>query len=95
MFWWFKSGGSRLKFQLSSIQVENAFDGVVKYKNKKDEKDNRLSTRKEGKNGGEHGHGLKNIRRAVEKYNGHMDITHEGTVFSVAIVLFTEIEEKE
>ena len=26
------------------------------------------------KQGGDHGYGLKNIHRAVEKYNGHMDI---------------------
>jgi signal transduction histidine kinase len=60
------------------IQVENTFDGVVK-------KDNaQIITRKE--NGG--GHGLKNIRKSVEKYNGHIDISHEGNIFSVGILLY-------
>ncbi|MCL2216559.1 MAG: ATP-binding protein [Defluviitaleaceae bacterium] len=63
------------------IQLENTFDGVVKYDNK------RIATRK---NGGEHGHGLKNIRKSVEKYNGHIDITHDENVFSVGVLLYVD-----
>jgi sensor histidine kinase regulating citrate/malate metabolism len=38
----------------------------------------------------EHSHGLKNIRKSVEKYNGHMDITHEENIFSVGILLYVD-----
>ena len=38
----------------------------------------------------EHGYGLKNIRKSVAQYNGHMDISHEGNVFSVGILLYVD-----
>ncbi|MCL2199270.1 MAG: GHKL domain-containing protein [Defluviitaleaceae bacterium] len=65
------------------IQVENTFDGVVKYDN--NTADKRVSTRKSG---GEHGHGLKNIRKSVEKYNGHIDITHDENIFTATVLLY-------
>ncbi|MCL2189034.1 MAG: GHKL domain-containing protein [Defluviitaleaceae bacterium] len=65
------------------IQVENAFDGMVKYDN--NTADKRISTRKSG---GEHGHGLKNIRKFVEKYNGHIDITYDENTFTVTVLLY-------
>ena len=64
------------------IQVENTFDGIVKYAKGTDMV---ILTQKSG---GEHGYGLKNIRKSVEKYNGHVDISHEGNVFSVGILLY-------
>ncbi|MCL2188805.1 MAG: GHKL domain-containing protein [Defluviitaleaceae bacterium] len=67
------------------IQVENTFDGVVKYDNNTDDK--RISTRKDGD---EHGHDLKNIRKSVEKYNGHIDLTHEENIFSVGALLYVD-----
>ena len=42
------------------------------------------------KNGKEHGYGLKNIHKSVEKYNGHMDISYEGNIFSVGILLYVD-----
>ena len=66
------------------IQAENTFDGIVNYEASKKK---RLSTRKTG---GEHGHGLKNIQRAIERYNGHMNITHEDNIFSVTILLYAD-----
>jgi len=65
------------------IQVENTFDGVVKY----NIEDKRISTRK---NSGEHGHGLKNIRKSVEKYNGHIDIAHDENIFTVTVLLYVD-----
>ena len=61
------------------INIDNSFDGKVKYT--------------EGivaslKTGDGHGHGLKNIRKSVEKYNGHIDISHEKNIFSVGILLY-------
>lgn len=63
------------------IQVQNTFDGVVRYDN---EEQKQIVTLKSGS---EHGHGLKNVRRSVEKYNGHFDISHEGNVFSAVVLL--------
>jgi len=69
------------------IQIENTFDGVVKYAEETNEKEKRIVTRK---NIGEHGHGLKNIRKSIEKYNGHFDITHEGNTFSTVVLLYVD-----
>ena len=69
------------------VQVENTFDGEVKYANGKDGIAEAITTRKIGDN---HGYGLKNIRKSVEKYNGHVDINHEGNVFSVGVLLYIE-----
>jgi len=49
------------------IQVENPFDGTLKYSGKPSA--TTLATRKSGS---DHGHGLRNIRRALKKYNGGM-----------------------
>jgi len=63
------------------IKIDNTFDGNVKYT----DKEKHITTLKDGE---EHGHGLNNIRKSVEKYNGHMDITHDGNIFSVGILLY-------
>ena len=64
------------------IEVQNTFDGIVKYA---DEGERCIATRKTGDG---HGHGLENIRRSVEKYNGHMDVTHADGIFSVSVLLY-------
>ncbi|MCL2841755.1 MAG: GHKL domain-containing protein [Defluviitaleaceae bacterium] len=69
------------------IKVDNAFDGEVKYAKGKNGAEKVIATRKDGDN---HGYGLKNIRKAVEKYNGHLDITHDDGVFSVGVLVFAE-----
>ncbi len=67
------------------IQVKNSFDGILAYtENSKKEKRTLTSRKTES----DHGFGLKNIKKSVEKYNGQMDVTHEGNLFSVAIVLY-------
>ncbi|MCL1788340.1 MAG: GHKL domain-containing protein [Defluviitaleaceae bacterium] len=70
-----------LKFTKSNlfIKVDNTFDGEVKYVN------NIIATRKTD---GDHGYGLKNIRKAVERYNGHLDIRPRDGVFSVSALLY-------
>jgi len=70
------------------IYVENTYDGTVNYAaepGKGGKK--RIITRKSGS---EHGHGLKNIKRAVEKYNGHISITHQVKTFSVTVLLYID-----
>lgn len=69
------------------IQVQNTFDGNVLYTSGMHRKEKTIATRKTG---GSHGYGIKNIKKAVEKYNGQTEIKHEGHVFSVAILLYLE-----
>jgi len=69
------------------IKTDNTFDGLVKYAKGKDGTAEAITTRKSGDN---HGYGLKNIRKAVEKYNGRVDISYEDNVFSVAILLYVD-----
>jgi len=66
------------------IKVDNTFDGIIKYEDDGNGKKN-IATRKSGDI---HGYGLKNVFKSVEKYNGHVDITHEDNVFSVAILMY-------
>ena len=68
------------------VQVENTFDGLVEYKEEGGV--NRIVSRKPGS---ENGYGLENIKRSIEKYNGKMDITHEGDVFSVTVLLYVDV----
>jgi len=63
------------------VKVENTFDDKVKFLN---------GSITSLKSGNEHGHGLKNIKRSVEKYNGHIKITHSNGIFHVALILLVE-----
>ena len=58
------------------IKAENSFNGELK--------EDMASL----KGGPDHGHGLKNINRSVDKYGGRMKIAHTDTVFSVSILLY-------
>ncbi|MCL2233432.1 MAG: GHKL domain-containing protein [Treponema sp.] len=69
------------------IMVKNTFDGVVVHARDKSEKGfaaGIIATRKDGR---EHGYGLGNIRRCIDKYGGHMDISHDDRWFSVTLML--------
>jgi len=70
------------------IKIENSFDGIIKYTEGKDENEKRITTLKVEN---EHGYGLENIRKSVEKYNGHMGISYEGKMFSVGILLYVGV----
>ena len=69
------------------IAIENTFDGKVKYANGKDGITKVIVTRKDNS---KHGYGLSNIRKSIEKYNGHIDVSHEGNVFSVGVLLYVD-----
>jgi len=69
------------------IQIDNTFDGVVTYESGKGGDKHHILTRKDG---GMHGHGLKNVRRAVEKYNGQVDVSYEGNIFSVTVFFYVD-----
>jgi len=73
------------------IKVENTFDGVVRYAAESAGGEKGIAGGfASRKTGGEHGQGLANIARAVEKYNGSLRITHDGGIFAVTVLLFTE-----
>ena len=67
------------------INISNAFDGEVTYVKGQAGDKNGIASRKTEK---EHGYGLKNIRKSVEKYNSDMDINYEGNIFSVEILVY-------
>ena len=67
------------------IQIDNSFDGVVKYGSEKDSGSRRIITRK---NNSASGYGLNNVKRSVEKYNGYMDISHDEKIFSAKVFLY-------
>ena len=69
------------------IQIDNTFDGQVLYANSKAEAEKNLATRKKGEN---HGYGLRNVRNAVAKYNGHIDISHDDKMFCVGVLLYMQ-----
>jgi len=69
------------------IQIENSFDGEVNYVKGRNGAEKVITTRKEGSN---HGYGIKSIRKALEKYNGYMDIDHNDDMFSVGVLLYVE-----
>jgi len=64
------------------IKMENAFNGEIKYLDKKDGRE--IASLK---GGCAHGHGLKNIKRSVDKYGGYVKIAHADNVFSAKILL--------
>ncbi len=71
------------------IQVKNPFSGVVKY----DELPNNESKKvkiKSTKTLGDHGYGLKNVQKAVDKYTGQMEVNHENQVFCVNLLLYVD-----
>ena len=63
-------------------KIENSFNGEIIYS------DDRQILTSKGEDG--HGYGLKNIKKSVEKYDGHMKITHTDSTFSVGIFLYTD-----
>ena len=68
------------------IKMDNAFDGNIKCKWASGGNPDYIVSRKKGR---DHGYGFRNIREAVEKYNGHIDISHEGNMFSVGVLLYS------
>jgi len=66
------------------IKIDNTFDGNVKYA---EGEEKHIVTLKSGE---EHGHGLSNIRKSVEKYNGHINITHDNNIFSAGVLLYVD-----
>ena len=67
------------------IKVDNTFDGEIKYHGAKSGEEKQIATLKAGDG---HGYGLKNVRQAVEKYNGYVKVSHDDGLFSVMVFLY-------
>lgn len=63
------------------LSVKNTYSTPVKYS------DGEIITSKADADN--HGYGLSGIKKAVEKYDGYLEIDHDGGVFSVDIIMFT------
>jgi sensor histidine kinase regulating citrate/malate metabolism len=67
------------------IKVSNTFDGDIILK------DNEIVPLSGSP---EHGYGLKNVRKSIEKYNGLLDISYTDNVFTADAFLYIEYSEK-
>jgi len=72
------------------IRVENSYNSAIMYSNENTLNEDVESERNISslKNSDEHGYGLKNISKSLEKYNGYMKIIHTDKNFSVIIFLY-------
>jgi sensor histidine kinase regulating citrate/malate metabolism len=61
------------------IKIENTFNGDIKLK------DNEIVSLSANP---EHGYGLKNVKKSVDKYNGLLDISYTDTLFTVDVLLY-------
>jgi sensor histidine kinase YesM len=68
------------------IEVENSFDGKILYSDTEDEEGQRQIISSKSKKG--HGYGLKNVRQAVDRCGGHMEVTHTDASFLVGTLLY-------
>lgn len=64
------------------IRVSNPYSGDIKYK------DGIIVTSKEKPE--QHGYGLSNVSKIVDKYKGYMEINHSNNIFIVDIVIYTQ-----
>jgi len=71
------------------IRVENTFDGEIVQTRGRGAAEGRLLSRKPG---GGHGLGLRNVRRALEKYDGHLEIAHGDGVFTAKVLLYVTVD---
>lgn len=69
------------------LNIENSYDGQIS------KKGDRIQTLKADKDN--HGLGLDNIRKTVEKYNGTMEIDYDDSRFYISLIIYEEDSEKE
>ena len=67
------------------LWLKNTYENNIKYEN------NTIVTSKSDQ--GSHGIGLQSVQRIVEKYNGQMNIDHDGSLFSVRIILLLPLND--
>lgn len=64
------------------INIINSYNGEIQYSKGK------IVTTKSDVS--EHGRGLNNVRNAVEKYDGLLDLTHDERIFTVKVLLYVK-----
>ena len=64
------------------IKIDNPYEGKILKEN-----DSLLTTHYDKEN---HGIGLKNVTKILQKYNGYMKINHENNVFSVMLLMYID-----
>lgn len=65
------------------IVISNSFDGLIK------KIDDIYMTRKEDKKN--HGLGLKSVQNAIQKYDGAMQVSHDGKRFQVKVLMYMKL----
>jgi sensor histidine kinase regulating citrate/malate metabolism len=61
------------------IKIENTYNAKIKLR------DNEISSLSSNT---EHGYGLKNFKKSVDKYNGLLDLSYTDTLFTVDVLLY-------
>ena len=74
------------------IKIENSFDGSHSRPQLQQGGNGAFPTTKPVKE--QHGIGLKNVKRIVDKYNGTMAITQQEDIFCVNLILYMSKMEK-
>lgn len=64
------------------IKIDNPYEGEILKEN-----NNLLTTHHNKQN---HGIGLKNVTKVLQKYNGYMKIEHENNIFSVMLLMYID-----
>ncbi|MCM1190195.1 MAG: GHKL domain-containing protein [Muribaculaceae bacterium] len=74
-----------LKKGVLKIRIENSFLPAGLVKEGKQENSRFLTTKKAN---GQHGIGLKSVKKIVETYNGTMEVTSQNELFCVSLILY-------
>ena len=75
-----------LKRWILKVKIENSFESSYILRKEQNRKDTILKTTKPFTK--QHGIGLKNVKKIVEKYNGTMAVTAQKGIFCVNLLLY-------
>lgn len=73
------------------ILIENSYSGKVLLHKDENQREFLASTKK---NPSQHGIGISNIKRIVDKYNGILEVNYEDTRFQVKVLLYMSMQRK-
>lgn len=76
----------KLKRGILKVKIENSFESSYILRKEQNRKDTILKTTKPFTK--QHGIGLKNVKKIVEKYNGTMAVTAQESIFCVNLLLY-------
>ena len=69
------------------VKIDNSFNGEVNYITDNVEDGKQIASLKSGE---QHGHGLKNIKQSIEKYDGYLKTSHTENIFSSLVFLYVD-----